>query len=92
MHKIVVTIENPDDASLFVKMVERLTFVESVRMEGESKEYDWINPSRPATDEEAEQMIAESEAEYDAGLFISGDEARKKTLEELAKWKKEQKK
>ena len=90
MPKVVVNIESPSDVELFVKIVEHLTFVDSVRIE--DKEYDWINPSRPATDEEAEQMIAESEAEYDAGLFISGDEARKQTLDELAKWKKEQKK
>ena len=90
MPKVVVNIEKPSDVELFVKIAEHLTFVESVRIE--DKEYDWINPSRPATDEEAEQMIAESEAEYNAGLFISSDEALKQTLEELARWRKEQKK
>ena len=59
MQKVIVNISNPADASLFLKMVERLDFVESVKIEG--KEYNWINPTRPATEEECEQMIAEAE-------------------------------
>ncbi len=87
MQKVIVNINNPADVSLFLKMVERLDFVESAKVEG--KEYDWINPTRPATDEECEQMIAESETEYNAGEFITLDEAKKQTFDELAKWRKE---
>ena len=90
MQKVIVNIDNPADASLFMKMVKQLNFVDSVKLEG--KEYDWINPSRPATEEECEQMIAECESEYLAGSFISIDEARKLTMDELAKWRKEQEK
>ena len=88
MQKVIVNIENPADANIFLKMVERLAFVESAKIEG--KDYDWINPSRPATEEECEQMIAECESEYKAGSFLSIYEARKQTLDELAKWRKEQ--
>jgi hypothetical protein len=37
-------------------MVSQLNFVESAKIEKD--EYDWINPLRPATDKECEQMIA----------------------------------
>jgi len=87
MQKVIVNINNPADVSLFLKMVERLDFVESAKVEG--KEYDWINPRRLATEEECEQMIAECETEYNAGEFITLDEAKKQTLEELSKWRKE---
>jgi len=59
MQKVIVNIDNPINAKLFLKMVKQLNFVESVKIEGE--EYDWINPKRPATNEECEQMIAEAE-------------------------------
>jgi len=34
MQKVIVNIDNPADANLFLKMVERLTFVESAKIEG----------------------------------------------------------
>ena len=86
MHKVIVNIDDPSNADLFLKMVEQLTFVESARIEGES--YDWINPKRPATEEECEQMISECEAEYNAGLYIPIEDARKQTLDEIEKWRK----
>ena len=59
MQKVIVNIDNPTNANLFLKMVEQLNFVESVKIE--DKGYDWINPTRHATDEECEQMIKEAE-------------------------------
>jgi hypothetical protein len=59
MQKVIVNIDDPANAKLFLKMVEQLNFVESARIE--ESEYNWINPSRPATDEECEQMIADAE-------------------------------
>ncbi len=88
MQKIIVNITDTDNANLFVSMVEQLNFVDSVQVE--DKEYDWVNPLRPATDEECEQMIAECEAEYDAGLYIPIEEAKKQTLESLEEWKKKE--
>ncbi|MCF6171497.1 MAG: hypothetical protein L3J66_11020 [Bacteroidales bacterium] len=90
LQKVIVNISNPTDFDIFLKMVERLAFVESAKIEG--VDYDWINPSRPATGEECEQMIAECESEYLAGSFLTIDEARKLTLDELAKWRIEQEK
>ena len=56
--------------------------------ESSEGEYNWTNSSRPATDEEFEQMIKEAEAEYEAGKSMSTEEARAKTnarIEELRK-------
>ncbi|MBM3435658.1 MAG: hypothetical protein FJY07_05505 [Bacteroidetes bacterium] len=59
MQKVIVTIDDPANAKLFLKMVRQLNFVESAKIEKD--EYNWINPLRPATDEECEKMIAEAE-------------------------------
>ncbi len=59
MQKVIVNIDDPANANLFMKMVEQMNFVDSVKIEEEV--YDWLNPKRPATDEECEQMIAECE-------------------------------
>ncbi len=59
MQKVIVNIDNLTNAGLFLKMVEQLNFVESAKIE--DKEYDWLNPTRPATDEECEAMIVEAE-------------------------------
>ncbi len=90
MQKVIVTIDNPTNANLFMKMAGQLNFVESVKIEDEG--YDWINPTRPATDEECEEMIAECEAEYEAGLYIPIEDARKQTLKEIDEWMKDSEK
>ncbi len=59
MQKVVVNIEKPSDVDLFIRFVEHLAFVNSVSID--NGEYDWINPSRPATEEEAEEMIEDAE-------------------------------
>jgi len=82
MQKVIVNIENPADADIFLKMVERLAFVESAKIEG--KEYDWINPSRPATEEECEQMIIEAEQ----SPSISAEEAQEYSLKLIEEWRK----
>jgi hypothetical protein len=41
--------------------------------------YDWINPTRPATEKEIEQMLIECEK----SLLLSSKEARKQTVKEL---------
>ena len=60
---------------------------EQTKVEEPAEEYNWINPSRPATDEEFEQMISEAENEIAMGLGIPAEEARKQTLEKIKKWK-----
>ncbi len=50
-----------------------------------SEPYDWVNPSRPATDKELDELIAESENSPTLTL----EESRKLSYELLAKWRKE---
>lgn len=83
MQKVIVNIANPADADLFIKMVERLTFVESAKIE--RKEYDWINPTRPATEEECEQMILDAEA----SPSMSAEEAQEYSLKLIQEWQKD---
>ena len=52
------------------------------------EEYNWINPSRSATDKEFEQMIVEAEKEKG----IPAEVAREQTIKLLDKWISEQKK
>jgi len=82
MQKVIVNIDNPADADLFLKMVERLAFVESAKIE--VKEYDWTNPSRPATEEECEQMILDAEA----SPSITAEEAHAYSLKLIEEWRK----
>lgn len=44
---------------------------------------DWIRPGRPATDDEHEEMLAECETEYEAGLGMSIKEAKALTEKKL---------
>ena len=52
----------------------------------EKEPYDWINPTRPATDEEWEEMIVEAENEYKEGRGIPAKEARALNDKAIAKW------
>jgi hypothetical protein len=79
MQRVVVNINNRENANLFVKIAEQMNFVKSVKIEEE--EYDWLNPTRPATDEEAEKMIQESEN----SPSMSAEEAREYTLKLIKK-------
>jgi len=46
-------------------------------VEEPAEEYNWQNPSRPATEEEFEQMITEAENEIEMGLGIPSKKAYK---------------
>lgn len=84
MQKVIVNIDNPTNANLFMKMAGQLNFVESVKIEDEG--YDWINPTRPATDEECEDMIAEAEE----SPSMAAEEAMEYSLKLSEKsWEKE---
>ncbi|MFH1319585.1 MAG: hypothetical protein ABII90_02900 [Bacteroidota bacterium] len=47
-----------------------------------AEEYNWINPSRPATDEEIEQMLTECEK----GKGIPSEVSRTKNLKKFKEW------
>ena len=101
MEQLIITIEGKSNVDLVMRLMRKFNFVKSItRKKTLSQEtasanvvsepvekYNWINPSRPATDEEFEQMISEAENEIAMGLGISAEKARKQTLEEIKKWK-----
>ena len=74
MKTILVDIENANNLQAFLNAVAKLDFIKSVRLvksdETEADllsvnepetEYDWTNPSRPASEEEIEQLIDKME-------------------------------
>lgn len=57
MQKIIVNIDDPINANLFLKLAESLIFVKSARIE-DADDYNWAKPNRPATADECDQMIS----------------------------------
>lgn len=96
MEHLSISIEGKANADLLIRLLGKFNFVKSVIREKTSKslsgkanivtqsEYNWINPTRPATDEEFEKMISEAEAEKS----ITAKEARELTSKKINEWKK----
>ncbi|OFY39307.1 MAG: hypothetical protein A2275_13100 [Bacteroidetes bacterium RIFOXYA12_FULL_35_11] len=53
-----------------------------------AEEYNWTNPTRPATDKEFEQLCLEMDAEEAEGKYFTMEEAKAKTLKSIEQWKK----
>lgn len=73
MKTLIVTTHSAANAKFMAAFLKTVKTVKSVVIDKKSKysesevlepemEYNWINPSRPATDKEFEQMITEAEA------------------------------
>lgn len=86
MNTLLVTTETMSNARQLASFLKKVKIVKSVTIASE-EEYNWTNPSRPATDEEFEKMISEAEKEIEDGLGIPADVARKLTMEKIKKWK-----
>ncbi len=102
MHTLTITTTTDANANFLAAFLKTVKIVKSVVINEKSVpisrdtevsepagEYNWTNPTRPATDEEFEQMISEAEKEIELGLGIPSDLARKQTLNELKKWRKQ---
>ena len=101
MEQLVITIDGRSNADLLMRLPGKFNFVKSVSREKKTKflndmanvvsepagEYNWTNPTRPATDEEFEQMIAECEA----SPLLTAKEAEELTLKEIKAWRKSRK-
>jgi hypothetical protein len=89
MHTILLTTDTAANAKLLADFLSTVKSVKSVSIDPKIKKekYNWTNPSRPATDEEFEQMIQECEKEKDMTL----EEAQKLSSKKIKKWIKEQK-
>jgi hypothetical protein len=95
MSQYLLTISDNNAASSFLEFIKNLDFVQKVEQVKEptgplSKE-DWIKPSRPATDEEFELMIAEMEEEEKAGLGMVAEKAEEYATKRIKEWQKKSK-
>ncbi|PSR05123.1 MAG: hypothetical protein BRD50_01820 [Bacteroidetes bacterium SW_11_45_7] len=93
MKKLIITTDTENQAKLLATFLENHQMVRAVSISSEDSsedDYNWTNPSRPATDEEFEQMIQEAEAEYKEGKGMNEDEAKAKTNARIEEWRKQQ--
>lgn len=98
MQTLIVKTESEAATKLLLAFLKTVRLVKSVTLfspetntsvvNESSEAYNWTNPSRPATDEEFELMIAEAEAEEG----IPAEEARALTMKKLAEWRKQNRK
>lgn len=101
MNRFIVETDTDANTKHFLMLMRSLKYVRSViPVKGENfkeaeipdDEYNWINPTRPASDDEFEQMIAECEVEYDAGSGMSLEEAKALTEKKTVEWRKKNRK
>ena len=92
MQTLIVKTDTAANARFLAEFLKEVKIVKKVTIENKApdtnarkSEYDWINPSRPATNEEFEQMISEAKAEYKAGLVITSEELRNSVLRSIRK-------
>jgi len=89
MHTILLTTDTEAHAKALADFLSNVKTVKSVSIDPEvGKKYDWINPTRPATDEEFEQLAVEME--NDKGEH-SPEEVVRFVTKELKAWKRKKK-
>lgn len=94
MQTLIVKTESEAATKLLLAFLKTVRLVKSVTLVSSevnasvvnepATSYNWINPSRPATDEEIELMLNECEASPELTL----EEAKALTLKEIREWKK----
>lgn len=94
MEQLIITLEGKTNADLLMRLLSKFNFVKSVTREKTlstnasdvanepTAEYNWTNPSRPATDEEIEQMLDECEK----SPCFTTKEAKAYTYKKLEEW------
>jgi hypothetical protein len=78
-----VNINNLSDAQKFLFIAENMKFVQSaeiIESEIPLMGINWIHLGRPATDQEIDSMIIESENDISTGQIFSFEEAKSKTM------------
>ena len=102
MEQLIININGKSNADLLMRLMSKFDFVTSVIREKHPKpitgtanvvsepaeEYNWTNPTRPATDEEFERLAVEME--QDNGEY-SSEEVINFVNEELKVWRKKKK-
>ena len=99
MHTLVVETESHAAAKLLLAFLKTVRLVKSITLSPNTDTaaaigthvvhepagaYNWINPSRPATDEEIDAMLDECEAQIKSGNVLSIHEAEEKTSKKNA--------
>ncbi|MGP8213929.1 MAG: hypothetical protein ACLQQ4_00055 [Bacteroidia bacterium] len=98
MEILIVKTESKAAAKLLLAFLKTVRLVKSITLTSDETqtgkvnepegEYNWINPSRPATDEEIEKMLDECE---NGPSFTTG-EAKAGTYKLLDEWERKRKK
>ncbi|HTA26237.1 MAG TPA: hypothetical protein VK809_00495 [Bacteroidia bacterium] len=89
MHTILLTTDTKAHAKELADFLSNVKTVKTVSIDPEvTKEYNWINPTHPATDEEFEQLAVEME--QDKGEYTL-EEAKNISTEKIKKWMKKKK-
>jgi hypothetical protein len=97
MKTLIIQTDTLANARLLLSFLKNVRIVQSVSVKGdiekeprvlgvkESKlKYNWTNPSRPATNEEIEQMLDECEKSKEYTV----EEARRLTKKKISAWRK----
>jgi hypothetical protein len=89
MHTILLTTDTEAHAKALADFLSNVKTVKSISVDPEvSKKYNWINPTRPATDEEFEQLAVEMEKD-------KGEHSPKEVVsfvtKELKAWRRKKK-
>jgi len=102
MEQLIITIEGKSNVDLIIRLMRKFNFVKSIIREKQPagitpasniisepvEEYNWTNPSRPATDEEFEQLVIEMEQDLEEN---SSKDVMNFVKKELKAWRKKQK-
>lgn len=98
MQTLIVKTESATAAKLLLTFLKTVSLVKSVTLAPQqsdakmvnepSEKYNWVNPTRMATDEEIEQMLDECDRQYANGEFLTLEDAKSLTKKKIAKWKK----
>jgi pyruvate-formate lyase-activating enzyme len=90
MHTILLTTDTAANAKVLADFLSTVKTVKSVSIDPviKKKKYNWTNPTRPATDEEFEQLAIEME--QDTGEYTL-EEAQALSTKKIKKWIKEKK-
>lgn len=89
MHTILLTTDTEAHAKALADFLSNVKTVKSVSIDPEvDKPYNWTNPTRPATEEEFEQLAVEME--QDKGEY-SLKEAKELSAKKIKEWMKGQK-
>lgn len=88
MERLIINVNNHSNAELLMRIAKSLDFVTSISIEKSTNTsaasvIEWIKPGKPATDEEVELLLAESEK----GTAISAKKSKENNLKKFKAWK-----